>query len=202
MLEDMFSVAKVSKQHLKLRLEPISAEKIVHYYLHLIPKGKANRRRRSSSSSSSEIDSMAQREVEELFLVLLSHLVMDHFGGGDDDDDSGKRERKEEEALASAREVGLADELDEFIEATRKRNVFLVETSAVLRFHISALEFFCARLKRADPLLPARKTRRGEGEGGEEDSLLPASEREGEGRGGGEEGDDPLLSMLHEEPFS
>jgi hypothetical protein len=155
-LEDTFSVAKVSKQHLKLRLEPLTAAKIVHYHLHFIPQPKANRGKSASASSS---DDMVR---EELFAALLAHLVLDHFGDlllvdddddDDDDDEDDNADKKQaatarrEALLADAREVGLVDELDEFMEQTRKRNIYLLQLSPALRFRLDALQHFCGRLK-------------------------------------------------------
>ena len=95
MLEDMFSNAKVENRHICLRREPLSAAKIVHYRLRLLPNPKPRAAGRNRPLTTAE-------GHEELFMVLLYHMIVGFF---------------HKEALASAREAGLVDELGRFIES-------------------------------------------------------------------------------------
>lgn len=133
MLEDTFSTTRVDRHHLKLREEPLSKEKILHFYLHLEPKRKApesSGRGRRAATVEPDI-----RENAELFVVLLYHLIKDYF----------TKERladETKEGEGSAEEPSLASAIAKRIERIREGNENLVMLSDLFRTHLNLLELF------------------------------------------------------------
>lgn len=149
MLEDTFSTAAIDRLHLKLREEPLTEEKIVHYYLCLEPKYKSTQELPSIHSRRKEKRLSADcKHPEEFYMVLLYHLIAGYFrkeqlekarqkaANKGEEEQSGEQGSEREQE----RQVPLADFLSRFIERTSKRNENLLLSSQVLRVYLDAIK--------------------------------------------------------------
>lgn len=122
MLEETFKTGGVKSNHLSMRGEPLTPEKIMHFLLRLFPENKRNKKSKPSLSS----------EADELFVMLLYHVVTDYYRTeGTDKPDAT-----------------MGKEIKQFVDRMHKRTCLTIALSSSLRFHLSALNHFAAGIAR------------------------------------------------------